>query len=126
MGLQWGKPYKVKEDTLLVLNAPLPAAKNESEEFWNLWKQYKDQIKKDGFSISKDKYTGAWKAAYFHTVNDDTYEKTTDNKDMWRVDFEKKCAKWGQVIRKFREAAAQIEEDLIDDLNNLEVVEDDN
>jgi len=117
MGLTWSKVRSVKDGTLLVTNASFPAEKAKCDELWNVWKEYKDKIKKDGFSPQK--YKDVWQVAYFHNVNSDTYEKSEEGEHLWKLEFQRKCKKWGDVIAKRREASAQIEEELIDGINNL-------
>lgn len=93
MGITWEKPKTVKEGTLLVVKGNLPA---DSSELWNLRKMNVDAIKKDGFSVGK--YQGSWSVSYFHTINDDSREKTTDGEEMWMAEFKRKCVKWETAL----------------------------
>ena len=104
MGLQWSSPKQVKNGTLLVTSANFPDGEKASKEVWNLWNAHKTALKKEGFTVGKDTYNGnKWRISYFHEINDNTYEKTTTGKQMWNVDFEKKCRKWHTVLEKNKE-----------------------
>jgi hypothetical protein len=76
MGILWTQPIKVKTkkgDYTLIISAEFPTGKFESQRIWNLWKLYKPQLKKDGFSISK--YKGKFKISWFYKITPDTYKK---------------------------------------------------
>ena len=52
----------------------------------------KEEIKKDGFSIGKDKDTDNWIIKYWLNISNDT------NLDKWELNFNEKCKKWEQEI----------------------------
>jgi hypothetical protein len=117
MGLQWSKEKKLKENTLLVVNANMPPAKSaESEELWNLFRVHKEKIKQDGFSMKLNTYKGNnnWQVNYWHTIDANSFEKNDEGKCLWQVEFERKCAKWKKMLIKLRELSAAAEEDLMD------------
>src|ERR1700753_2563991 len=103
MGLKWSKARSVKDNTLLVLNAPMPENKVQKDNLFTLWKsaQLKEQIKADGFRLTKDNYrTNEWQVAYWHEVNDQSHVKTTNGIPTWQADFNRKCTKWEQKINQ--------------------------
>jgi hypothetical protein len=112
MGLKWTKPRSVKENTLLVVSASFPTEKADSDELWNIWKNYKKKLKKDGFTVGK--YRDVWKISYFHVIDSNTYEKSEDGENLWEIEFKNRCKKWKEIIEKLREASIQVEEDLLD------------
>jgi hypothetical protein len=111
MGVTWGKPRTVKEGTKVVVNAPLPQNKAQSDDLFTLYKnpKLKEQIKTDGFSLGKDNYRGgAWQLSYWHDVDDESYVKTKDGVPTWQADFQRKCLKWQNKIKQFNEAVAEV------------------
>ena len=117
MGLQWSKEKKLKENTLLVVNANMPPAKSaESEELWNLFRVHKEKIKQDGFSMKLNNYKGNnnWQVNYWHTIDANSFERNDEGKCLWQVEFDKKCGKWKKMLIKLRELSAAAEEDLMD------------
>jgi hypothetical protein len=106
------------DSTKVVVNSQIPKDKAKAEELWNLWKLHKDLIKNDGFSIKK--FGAIWQIAYFHTITEDSFEKTTIGEDMWKAQFNKKIQRWSNVISKNREAAERLREEMLED----EIIED--
>lgn len=102
MGLTWGKHSTVKNGTLIVISAKFPEGKKAQEDIWNLWKLKKEPLKADGFSVGKDKKDNQWKISYFHTINEDTYEKTISDQHMWRFDLDRKIKKWESILENVR------------------------
>ena len=97
MGLTWSNAT-VKNGTLIVCNADFPTNDNLKNDVWNLWKEKKDELKSDGFSVSKDPKTNKWKLSYFHNVNETSYEKTVTGDHMWKFHFKTKVTKWESYI----------------------------
>lgn len=101
MGLRWTKPQKVKNDTLILTKAKITGSPSELA-IWSLWKSKKDEIKKDGFSLSKDKYYGgAWYITYFHEIDAEvSLKKPSDGggKMNWRIEYDNKIAKYKKTI----------------------------
>lgn len=84
------------------------------DELWNLWKQRKEDIKSDGFSLKKDGYYGGWKVTFFHKVDAQSKQKPVDGggKMNWRIDYDAKIAKWRAVVERMKEAGASADDDL--------------
>lgn len=104
MGLKWSAPKMVKKNTLLVLDTPFPTD-NSKDQFWNMWKVQKTQIRADGFGMAKDK--GSWKINYFHTITDDSLQRATNGKFIWQIEFEQKIKKWADNLNKVTEMMKQ-------------------
>jgi hypothetical protein len=114
--LQWSAAKTVKSGTMIVVSANFPEGKKAQEETWNLWRMKKDAVKADGFSIAKDKNDNSWKITYFHTIDDDTYEKTTSGQHMWKSDLDKKVKKWEAVVGQIRGFMSEkVESEVLDD-----------
>lgn len=99
MGLNFGKEIVSRSGDRIILEAPVPETKTASEKYWQLWRLHKDDIKKDGFGLKKNK---GWSLMYYHEITETTYE-IIDGKRRWRVEFEKKIADWTAELNKLDE-----------------------
>ena len=98
MGLKWAKPKNVSNNTLIVTETAFPE-KPLAEAIWTLWRSKKDSIKKDGFSIGKDKYHNKWNIKYFHKVTADSTKIIDGNTKMnWRIEFDERVAKYKIIL----------------------------
>lgn len=115
MGLSWTKPQKVKGDTLILTKAKITGSPSE-QAIWSLWRSKKDEVKKDGFSLSKDKYYGGmWYITYFHEIDAEvSLKKPSDGggKMNWRIDYDNKIAKYKKVIDTLASALGDEKSDL--------------
>jgi hypothetical protein len=87
MGVSWGKPKYIKDETIIVTLSLVPNPNDQ--DFWHLWKRAKTQIKDDGFNIKKDKKTEKWFISY-NSENDSSWEDTLDEK----------VKKWSKLLYK--------------------------
>lgn len=122
MGLKWSKPKTVKNDTLVVVSADFPENKNVTKDLWDLWKLKKFELKKDGFGTNKSPITKQFQIVYYHNVNPDvSFEKTTDGKVYWQVEFKNKVKKWAtkfEEIQNFKKSTvSNITSDNLDEPN---------
>jgi hypothetical protein len=105
--LQWSSPKTVKNGTLIVVSAKFPDSVQGKKDIWDLWKLKKEAVKKDGFSVGKDNMDGSWKISYFHTINDNSYEKTGSGKHLWNLDLDKKIMKWKNVLEQVHQFTSE-------------------
>lgn len=111
MGINWSNEKIVKNKTLVLLVGTMPNNKVSQEEIWNLWRMYKDEIKKDGFTIAKDSNDNKWKINYYHAISKDSFNKNITGQQFWRGDFEIKIQKWKNItsgLSKFNEEKTSI------------------
>lgn len=105
MGLTWAKPIKIKNNTLILVKARIPEKdKPGNDEIWALYRSKKNELKADGFSVTKDKYYGKWYATYFHGVGPTSFQKDENGKDLWEMDFRRKVAKWKNIVQNVQSA----------------------
>jgi hypothetical protein len=103
MGLQWTKPKRVINGTKLVINAAISTDKSaENEALWSVWKAHKEKLKQDGFSIKKAQYGDQWSLSYWHTITDNTDEKSETGEPLWQVEFEDIYAKWVAIYNQMK------------------------
>jgi hypothetical protein len=114
MGLSWSEPNLRKGVTLIVLSAPFPSNKQQSDKLWNLYKTKKEQIKNDEFSVSKDKLSGIWKIMYFHTVKETSLTRDVSGEYCWKTQFKERLKKWENILNNVNEKKSK------DDLEELE------
>lgn len=109
MGLNWSDPHivttKAEQQQFMVVKAPLLRTNVVSvDELWNIWRQYKDELKADNFRTSK--YAGRWSIEYWHKLTGTSQMKTNvDGKyvENWRKELDEKCNKWKNKIYVLRD-----------------------
>lgn len=74
-----------------------------NDKLWTLWRNQKDAIRADGFSIGKDETTGNWIIKHFTDATPDNkmLVATADGRQATRymVEFGKKCEKWEAILK---------------------------
>lgn len=125
MGLVWSDTRSVrgKDDKLyLVKSAPIIGTDIVNEdELWHIYKIYKKNLEKDGFSVSAsfkktrvrridpaDIPTSAWQISYWHSPTIASYENVAGRghpagRDRWIAEFDEKCDKWEKIILTLRQ-----------------------
>jgi len=104
MGLIWSAPKPCKQGTLIVIDTSMDEInKKDLDLIWKLWSIKKDDLKKDGFSITKNKYTERYQILYFHKVNNKSYEKINSPNFSWKDEFDQKIINWTVVINQLNE-----------------------
>lgn len=99
MGVTWSKSRLISNDTKIVVDCDFPRDRTLQQKFWALWREHKDALKNDGFSIKKNEAAECWRIAYWHTVNDVSHVKDeTTGKPQWRMDMERKLERWIRVL----------------------------
>jgi len=115
MGLSWTKPQKVKDNTLILTKARIPEkGQGASEEIWTIWRTKKEEVKKDGFGLSKDKYYGgAWYVTYFHEIDSESLKKPEGGggKMSWRIEFDEKVDKYKKIVENLSSALGSKDKD---------------
>lgn len=91
MGLTWSSGKLVKNETMIVKQAVIPQNKEVSGPIWDLWNKYKEEIRKDNFSIKK--YDGIWRVSYFHDITENSMQ-VVDGTRKWEKEFEEKLEKY--------------------------------
>lgn len=119
MGLQWSKMRIVKNNTLLLLTANIPESTEigyTKDDYWNLYRDNKDELKTFGFGVSKDAKTKLWNITYFQDVSGETFTKTEVGMPLWEYQFNQKISKWEKKLQAMQEAKLQkVEVDEEDD-----------
>lgn len=65
------------------LGERLVSSASPTPEFWAAWKIYKDEIKKSGYSVTKD--NGAWMVTRWESPNEDLVEEKAQTKELSRA-----------------------------------------
>ena len=115
MGLKWTKPKKSKNGEWIITDATIPdKGEPYNKELWDLWRQKKEGIKADGFSLKKGGYYPGWKVTYFHKVTSDSMKKPNGGggKMNWRIDYDEKIAKWKAAVERLKKAGGDEASDL--------------
>ena len=60
---------------------------NGDNLWWNLWNNYNEELKLDGFSVFKR--NSKWIIHYKFSIKEEEYSKME-----WKTEFDKKCQKW--------------------------------
>jgi hypothetical protein len=98
MGLVWAQPKPVKNATTILINAKFPKIDTLKAQLWNLWRQHKQALKDDGFSVNK--YKNMWYVNYFNEIEPDSYDQvdSAGGRIPKFLDvFNKKYVKWKQI-----------------------------
>lgn len=97
MGLEWSTPRPVSEHSSIMICSNMPKNAINRAKLWNLWREDKQELKEDGFTIRK--YNNLWSISYFHTVCANTYNNVFSNatnklEPKYLIDFKNKYNMW--------------------------------
>lgn len=99
MGVTWSKSRLISNNTKIVIDCDFPRDRPTQKKFWALWKEHKEALKADGFSIRKNEATESWGVAYWHTVDNNSHVKDDKTgKPQWRITMERKMERWIGVL----------------------------
>ena len=101
MGLSWSDPKLVKDDTLLLLTAPINRQNESIIWFINSQERGKSFCKDRGFSLGK-KGKKYWELCYWHEIRPDSLDKADDIPN-WKLEF---LHNLGEVLAKVEELQA--------------------
>jgi len=118
MGLTWSDK-KCKDDTMIVAKATITdEIKDDVWFLWNIAKKQpklKDQLKTDGFNISKDQFDGGrWKIIWFYTVKEDSFDEVeVDDETLfkWQQELNDLTSKWIVKLAAIKDAIAGSDSD---------------
>lgn len=88
------------DGTRLFLSSEFPANREQTQKLWQLWKLHKDAIKEDGFSATKDKYTGQYKIMYWHDIEANDHVKDAAGVPRWRAQMLDKLNRWAEELEQ--------------------------
>lgn len=103
MGLKFSSAKDCKEGSVIFVYSEFPEGEHSRKLIWDLWKIKKEEIKAEGFSVGMDKRTKRWIIKYFHTKNNQTYEKTKDGVYFWKFEMDQKLKKLEVLYNKLQE-----------------------
>lgn len=118
MGLTWSDK-KCKNDTMIVAKATITdEIKDDVWFLWNIAKKQtklKDQLKADGFGMSKDQFDGGrWKLIWFYTVKEDSFDEVeVDDETLlkWQQELNDLTSKWIVKLAAIKDAIAGSDSD---------------
>jgi hypothetical protein len=96
MGLEWSQFKPVRQGKSLVTSSAFPTNATLRSKLWNLWKANKNDLKLDGFKVSK--WKNVWRVSYFQEVTADSYNRVAPSNELQYVlTFKSLYAKWNGI-----------------------------
>jgi len=109
MGVTWSQPKPIKDSTTIMFKTTFPKIPKLKAQLWNLWKIYKNSLKKDGFAVRC--YNKIWYIYYFVEINEESYEKI-NQEPIYMINFKQKFVEWKEILDKLNSIeGVQIEPD---------------
>lgn len=87
MGINFSTPKLIKNKTQRLAIADFPSDQNKQKKLWSLWRSKKDELKNDGFSVSKDKNTDEWQILYYFPNDNSDWKSELDMKLLKYLSF---------------------------------------
>jgi len=104
MGLIWDLPPRPTKNGNIFISAPFPKNRYLQQNLFNLWEYCKEEIRDDGFSITKDKFTNRWTVYYFWTPAEASAEASTEaSADDWKQKHKELLEKYSNRIQDMNE-----------------------